>query len=62
MAAEALTAKPSAACRAELPVSTARTIRRRRSSDNGAVMVSLIAHTPVILESERLKPCNSKTL
>src|SRR4051812_44262125 len=62
VAAEALTSKRSAACRAELPVSTARTIRRRRSWDNGAVIVSLTAHAPVTQESNRPSPCNSKML
>src|SRR5918997_1634474 len=35
-----------AACRIELPPSTARTIRSRRSWDNGAVMARLHAHAP----------------
>jgi hypothetical protein len=46
MAAEALTATRRAACRIELPLSTARTSRSRRSRDNGAVMVNSAALAP----------------
>jgi hypothetical protein len=42
-AADALTSKRCAAARAEVPASTHRTIRPRRSWDNGAVIVSSIA-------------------
>ena len=41
IAAEALTSKRAAACLAELPASTARTNRLRRSFDKGAVITSL---------------------
>jgi hypothetical protein len=60
MAADALTAKRRAASRAELPASTARTSRRRRSTDNGAV----IAASPHN-QQRRIKPanpCNLKVL
>lgn len=46
IAAEALTAKRSAAARAELPASTEWTIRSRRSCDNGAVMPGLSQRQP----------------
>src|SRR5215210_2870229 len=62
MAAEALTAKRRAACRIELPLSTARTIRSRRSRDNGAVMVNSAALAPGTLQSEHLIPCKPEPL
>src|SRR3954466_841067 len=49
MAADALTAKRRAACRIELPPSTARTIRSRKSWDKGAVMINSTALTPSTL-------------
>jgi hypothetical protein len=62
MAADALTAKRRAACRIELPLSTARTIRSRRSRDNGAVMVNSAALAPGTLQSEHLIPCKPEPL
>jgi len=62
MAADALTAKRRAACRIELPLSTARTIRLRRSWDKGAVMMNSTALTPSTLESEHLIPCKPEPL
>ena len=62
IAAEALTAKRRAACRIELPLSTARTIRSRRSWDKGAVMINSTALTPSTLESEHLIPCKPEPL
>ena len=62
IAAEALTAKRRAACRIELPLSTARTIRSRRSRDNGAVMVNSAALAPGTLQSEHLIPCKPEPL
>ena len=61
-AADALTSKRSAAPRIELPSATARTIRSRRSQDNGAVMVSSSALTPSTLESDLPIPCNPEPL
>src|SRR4051794_5441967 len=46
IAAEALTANRSAAARAELPASTERAIRSRKSCDNGAVMPGLSQRQP----------------
>src|SRR3954451_12591228 len=43
IAADALTSKRCAADRAEVPAATHRTIRPRRSCDNGVVIVSSIA-------------------
>ncbi len=62
MAAEALTAKRRAACRMELPLSTARTIRSRRSRDNGAVLVNSAALAPGTLQSEHLILCKPEPL
>ena len=62
MAADALTAKRRAACRIELPPSTARTIRSRTSWDKGAVMINSTALTPSTLESEHLIPCKPEPL
>ena len=62
MAADALTAKRRAACRIELPPSTARTIRSRRSWDKGAVLINSTAFTPSTLESEHLIPCKPEPL
>jgi hypothetical protein len=50
MAAEALTSKRRAASRAELPASTARTRRRRKSCDKGAVITNLAA--PLAAENQ----------
>ena len=46
IAADGLTAKRSAAARAELPASTACAIRSRKSCDNGAVMPGLSQRQP----------------
>src|SRR3954469_11047276 len=58
MAADALTAKRRAACRIELPPSTARTIRLRRSWDKGAVMMNSTAFTPRVHASDLFIPKN----
>jgi hypothetical protein len=62
MTADGLTSNRSAAWRLELPASTARTIRWRKSWDRGAVIVGSIAPTPVTLESDHPIPCNPETL
>src|SRR4051794_11295036 len=62
MAADALTAKRRAACRIELPPSTARTIRSRKSWDKGAVMINSITLAPDTRESDLLIPCKTEPL
>ncbi len=62
MAADGLTSKRLAGFRIELPASTARTIRCRRSWDKGAVIPSCNPLTPDALESECPIPCNPKPL
>jgi hypothetical protein len=51
IAADALTAKRRAAARVELPRSTARTIRLRRSIDIGAGMIPIPLVSTTIVES-----------
>jgi hypothetical protein len=60
--AEGLTAEGAAACRIELPCSTACTIRSRRSRDRGTVVVSSNPLTPSILEADRPIPRNTELL
>jgi hypothetical protein len=61
-AADGLTSNRKTACRIDAPPSTARTIRSRRSRDNGAVMVSSNALTPSTLESDLPIPFNPEPL
>jgi len=51
-AADGLTSQPAAAQWIELPFSTAWAMRRRRSYENGVVMVGLNAHAPLTRESD----------
>jgi hypothetical protein len=52
MAADGLTAKRRAAARIELPASTARTMRMRRSSEIGAGMPHISIASTNIVESQ----------
>ena len=61
-AVEAPTSNRAAACRIERPPSTERTIRWRRSGDNGAVMANLLGRTPITPESDNLIHCKAKLL
>jgi hypothetical protein len=57
IAADALTSNRAAAARAELPSSTARTSRRRKSWDKGAVITaSLLDRHPRITTAEPVQP------
>jgi hypothetical protein len=56
IAADGLTAKRRAAARIELPRSTARTIRRRRSMDIGAGMMRSRLVSTEIVDSQALIP------
>ena len=54
IAADGLTSKRKAACRIELPPSTARTIRSRRSWDKGAgIIASRLILTPFLNQTRR---------
>jgi hypothetical protein len=61
-AADGLTSKRSAACRIVLPFSTARTIRPRRSWDNGAGMGRLADGPCAAPESDLAIPRNRNLL
>ena len=62
IAADGLTANRRAASRIELPRSTARTIRCRRSMEIGAGMTTFSAVSTDIVESQARIPCNRKML